>query len=1259
MGSCGIIQWNCGGIKNKRGELQVLADVAKNACFCIQETKLHANDDFVIRGYNSYLYGVELEEGQNAHGGVGVLVRDGLSQYTVPLNTSFQAVAVSVKFHKRVTVCSIYLPPNEPQFELDRLEDLIRQLPEPFVVLGDFNAHNSLWGSEKTCRKGKVLERFIARNNICLLDSKEPTHVSRAHGTFSHVDLSFCSSSLMNDFHWGVNDDLMDSDHFPIMLQIKDKFVAGSRERWVLQKADWAAFHQIDWDRDDWGALDSMESRADFVTSSIVKAAEKTIPRSSGNGSGKCAVWFNEECKAAKKERSRAAKALRDKNKTITDKTNRSIENMKERVELKRAQAKARRTFKRVRAQSWKEFLGGISCENTTMEVWRRVNLLNRTYRPSIISTLKLGDELVDDRKRIADAIAERFSYVSSLNSCSEDFKRYKRENEVELDFSTNVTHEYNLPFTMWEMDSAIAGAKDSSPGPDKIHYRMIKNLNSQNRIILLQFFNDLYKSGEMPSDWKMAYVIPLLKKGKDPLSPGSYRPISLTSCLCKLYERMLNRRLTWVSGRKKWCDRDQNGYCRGKGTTDGLVALETEIHDAFVMKKFLVSVFIDLEKAFDTCWRFLILRELHSSGLRGFLPLAIKAFLSDRKFRVLVGTQMSDVFTLEMGVPQGGVLSGILFVIAMNVIMRQVTWGLVRKSVYVDDLRISVYASSIIQARARLQPVLNQIHAATGVTGFRISKDKTVVMAFNRHKPVNYKPDLALKMGGHDIKHVETVKFLGLIFDTRLRWIPHLIYLKEICLGSLNILKVIVSKNCKIDRDVLMRVYRSLIRSKLDYGCQIYGTAAPSALAMLDTVHHQALRIALGAFRTSPVQSLYVEAYEPSLSDRRSLLKIQLAARMQRLPAHYAAVNLLDRSKDNFYTSCRTKPRSFRYSVRLMKDELGIGFPPMSLLAEPEIPPWGIRKPNVCFEMAAYGKSDYSPEAIQQYFLSHSHGEDGTIYTDGSKCGDRVGSGMALFGRPGFRPLCLGRRLHGVASVFTAELYAMKLALLGLRGEENKSYCIYSDSSSALHALLAFASRTPLVCDIHQLLHHLNVNAVTVNFCWVPAHVGIRGNEMADQQAKMACDRETISSQVLPVTDVNASVKGVIYNNWKCRWEDSDNNKLREFQPSIDRMSPACGLSRWEAVKFTRLRIGHSYLTHSHYFQREEDRRDAPYCHECDRIMSVKHILLDCGRFYNERRQIFQPSELKLSVMLGKSSVDMKRKVLLFFKQIDLLKYV
>ena len=71
MAGCGIIQWNCGGIKNKRGELQVLSDVAKNACFCIQETKLHANDDFVIRGYNSYLYGVELEEGQNAHGAVG------------------------------------------------------------------------------------------------------------------------------------------------------------------------------------------------------------------------------------------------------------------------------------------------------------------------------------------------------------------------------------------------------------------------------------------------------------------------------------------------------------------------------------------------------------------------------------------------------------------------------------------------------------------------------------------------------------------------------------------------------------------------------------------------------------------------------------------------------------------------------------------------------------------------------------------------------------------------------------------------------------------------------------------------------------------------------------------------------------------------------------------------------------------------------------------------------------------------------------
>ena len=115
----------------------------------------------------------------------------------------------------------------------------------------------------------------------------------------------------------------------------------------------------------------------------------------------------------------------------------------------------------------------------------------------------------------------------------------------------------------------------------------------------------------------------------------------------------------------------------------------------------------------------------------------------------------------------------------------------------------------------------------------------------------------------------MEESKFLGVIFDRKLSFIPHIRYLKAKCSRALNLLKVLSHTSWGADRFTLLHLYRSMVRSKLDYGSIVYGSARKSYSQILDTVHHQGLRLALGAFRT-PVTSLYVEADEPSLTLRR-----------------------------------------------------------------------------------------------------------------------------------------------------------------------------------------------------------------------------------------------------------------------------------------------------------------------------------------------------------------------------------------------------
>ena len=227
------------------------------------------------------------------------------------------------------------------------------------------------------------------------------------------------------------------------------------------------------------------------------------------------------------------------------------------------------------------------------------------------------------------------------------------------------------------------------------------------------------------------------------------------------------------------------------------------------------------------------------------------------------VGSTLSDTFRLSQGVPQGSILSTTLFNIKINSIMN----GLDPKtdgSLYVDDFCMCYRSKSMRTIERHLQQCINRIEDWALHNGFKFSRSKTQCVYFCQLRKVHDDPELYLY--GSLIPVVEDFKFLGIIFDHKLSFIPHIKYLKAKCLKALNLLKVLSHTNWGADHTVLLQLYRSLIRSKLDYGSIVYGSDRKSYLMMLDTVHHQGLRLALGAFRTSPVESLYVEAEEPSL---------------------------------------------------------------------------------------------------------------------------------------------------------------------------------------------------------------------------------------------------------------------------------------------------------------------------------------------------------------------------------------------------------
>ena len=358
---------------------------------------------------------------------------------------------------------------------------------------------------------------------------------------------------------------------------------------------------------------------------------------------------------------------------------------------------------------------------------------------------------------------------------------------------------------------------------------------------------------------------------------------------------------------------------------------------------------------------------------------------------QVRVGSTLSDLYDQEQGVPQGGVLSTTLFNIKINDIVKCLD-NLTDCSLYVDDFCICFRSKSMRTIERHLQQNLNKIeHWATN-NGFKFSKSKTQCVHFCQLRKQHDDPVLTLY--GSPIPVVQEYKYLGLIFDKKLSFIPHIKYLKAKCLKSLNILKVLSHTTWGADRTTLLQLYRSLIRSKLDYGSIVYGSARKSYLAMLDPIHHQGLRLALGAFRTSPTASLYVEADEPSLNTRREKLSLQYAIRIAENNSNPAHDVTFQPKYTDLYESKPNFIKSFGVRTLPVLESANINFKNIDKTFTPNVPAWCINKPNLIFDLHSGKKSETSPiimksnfQELKSHYMDYKH-----IYTDGSKDDMKVG---------------------------------------------------------------------------------------------------------------------------------------------------------------------------------------------------------------------------------------------------------------------------
>jgi hypothetical protein len=244
---------------------------------------------------------------------------------------------------------------------------------------------------------------------------------------------------------------------------------------------------------------------------------------------------------------------------------------------------------------------------------------------------------------------------------------------------------------------------RNSSPGPDNVHNRCLKNCTD----LLLQFittlFNAVLDCGHIPDIWKKANIILLLKPKKENHLPSSYRPISLLSCVGKLLERIVKQRLMLELNQRKILPIHQAGFRPRKSSLYNVVRLERYAAEQLQRSRHSAVIFFDIKAAFDSVWHDGLITKLVDLRLSPPIINYAVSFLTSGNALIELDNIVSRPFTLSSGTPQGSPLSPLLYILytadSMSSIPQHTEHGL-----YADDTALWTASSQIKSLTQRLQ---------------------------------------------------------------------------------------------------------------------------------------------------------------------------------------------------------------------------------------------------------------------------------------------------------------------------------------------------------------------------------------------------------------------------------------------------------------------------------------------------------------------------------------------------------------------------
>ena len=594
----------------------------------------------------------------------------------------------------------------------------------------------------------------------------------------------------------------------------------------------------------------------------------------------------------------------------------------------------------------------------------------------------------------------------------------------------------------------------------------MLKHLPRSGMDFLLRIFNLSWSLHSFPSIWKISSIIPIHKMGKPLNSPASFRPISLTSCVSKLFERIVLFRLLFFLESNSILSPRQAGFCPGWSTLDQILYLSQSILDEFTQprpgSRTILST-INFSKAFDSVWHPALFHKLISAGLRPCFARWTQSFLSDRRTHVVFQNHKSHSFWVRRGVLQGSVLGPVLFSLFINDLPASLPSS-VSCSLYADDLAIWSSSPLISTAVEATQGALFWLESWSEYWCLPLNPSKCEASFFSvdPHQ-ANLQPNLLLL--GSRLHFNPTPTFLGVTFNCTLSFSKHVSLLKAKFFTRLKVLRCISSSSWDRSKESLSLLYKSFLQPLLTNASpRWFPFLSATNSSILECLHQAASRTITGCLSSSPIPLFLSEASLPPLQVTLTQFTLFSYERALRLPTSFPISGLARQG---------VKPRLCRSSWRAFASTHLLMLPSTSsreaILACPPCPPWNLLLFTVESTLSSPCSHSDPPLSRQSAALAHLGSlspHDLVLQTDGSvpfPLGKGSSSVLAICSLCGTEAT-LSFSAGPVCSSFSAEACAILPALCW--SQQHQQVCHFSSS-----IWLLFCPHHPILSSIFPLI--------------------------------------------------------------------------------------------------------------------------------------------------------------------------------------------